>query len=280
LQLYGVGGAAEEGGLATSVLPRESSEEDGLLLIIRNERPIEVAHLAELFSALAKDYRRISNGGELVVVKVSQGSLTALFHHAAGAFTDLNSLITFGKALVAFTKIALGATASASKLIKGKRAGAQTVRSLAKLAFATGGDVEMKYQRSLFGSEEFHLKLTSREAKQIQDIASTKEPPPRAIAKEHKLVVGASMGQIPTASVRQMSDALVRLSKGGEGETILDIQALVDAIVGALAIHDPDKVLQIIAELEGQGQHSIGQLLSDALARAEGNRNTNRPLLT
>ena len=60
--------------MAKSVKPLGLGREEGLLLVIRNERPIEAADLAELFEALAKDYKRISNGGELIVAKISEGS--------------------------------------------------------------------------------------------------------------------------------------------------------------------------------------------------------------
>jgi hypothetical protein len=104
----------------------------------------------------AKDYRKISNGGELIIGRLSQGSLIALLHDAAGVFSDMNSLIVFGKTLVALTSIALGASAGASKLLNGRKAGTQTVKSLAKIASTYDGEVEMMYQRSLLGKEEFH----------------------------------------------------------------------------------------------------------------------------
>jgi hypothetical protein len=258
--------------LAKSAIPREMSGEEGLLLIIRNERRIKVADLAELFGALAKDYRRISNGGELIVAKVSEGSLIALFHDAAGFFTDANSLIVFGKTIVGLTKIALGASAGASKLLKGRRAGTQTVKSLAKLAFATDGEVEMKYKRSLFGGEEFHLKLNSKEAEQIQNIASTKHSQ-LPVMKEKQNLLGAG-------PARLMSDELVRLSKGDDGQTPADVRALIDAIVGTLATHDPDYVFEIITELEAEGQFAVAQLLRDALERSKANHKPNPPLLT
>jgi hypothetical protein len=258
--------------LAKLLKGRELGEEEGLLLVIRNERPISVADLAQLFGDLTKDYRRISNGGELIVAKLSQGSIIALLHDAAGVLGDVNSLIVFGKALVSLTKIALGASAAASKLLKGRKAGTQTVKSLAKLAFASGGEVEMTYQRSLFGKEEFHLKLNSNEAKQIQNIASTK--------KSLLQVAGANPNLLGPASARQMSDALVRLSKQDDGQGLSDIQALIDAIVGTLANHNSDYVFEIVTELEAQGQFAVAQLLRDALKRLKANRKSNPPLLT
>jgi hypothetical protein len=268
--------------LAKSERPRGLGEEEGLLLVIRNERPIELADLADLFGALAKDYSRISHGGELIVVKLSEGSLTALFHHAAGLFTDVNSLIVFGKTLVGLTKIALGASANASKLLKGRKAGTQTVKSLAKLAFASGGEVEMRYQRSLFGKEEFHLKLNSNEAKQIQNIASSQESQLQVTAEKQNLLGSASPHLLGSASASQMSDALVRLSKRDDGQTLSDIQALmlIDAIVGTSATHNSDYVFEIVTELEAQGQFAVAQLLRDALDHAKANHKPNPPLLT
>jgi hypothetical protein len=265
--------------LANSIKPRELSGEEGLLLIIRNERSIEAADLAELLGSLAKDYRKISNGGELIIGRLSQGSLIALLHDAAGVFSDMNSLIVFGKTLVALTSIALGASAGASKLLNGRKAGTQTVKSLAKIASTYDGEVEMMYQRSLLGKEEFHLKLNSREAKRIQDIASAQASSKQIAAQQPTLSESAAPHLLGPGSTRQISDALVRLAKRDDGQTLSDIRALIDAIVGTLAAHNSEYVSEIVAELEAQGQYAVAQLLRDAFERSTPNRNSNPPLI-
>ncbi|SED98271.1 hypothetical protein [Bradyrhizobium erythrophlei] len=256
---------------------RGPSFDEGLLLTIRNERPILIEDLSDLLKDLARDYRKISQGRQLVVLRLSSGSLIALLHDAAGILSDVNSLVTFGKTIAALTKIALGGSAEAAKLLASRKAGTQTVKSLAKIAVTYNGDVEMTYRRSAFGKEEFDLKLSPREAEQIQEVASAKK---LAAARKPSLVGFESPTQLPADSAREISEAVLRLSVNGGSQASHDIQALIDAIVGVLGRHNSDYIAQVIGELEANGQFDIAQLLKDALDRAIQNRKTNPPLLT
>jgi hypothetical protein len=246
---------------------------EGLLLVIRNEHPIRAADFAQLFSDLAKDYKRISNGRDLVITRISQGSLLTLLHDAAGVFGDVNSLVTFGKTLAALTVIALGASAGASKLLNSRKAGTQTIKSLAKMAFESDAEVEMQYQRS-WGKEDFFLRLTPADARQIQQATDEKS----ASVKTRSLIAPEKQKVLGAAQSREIKDALVRIAERGD-ESVSDLQAIIDAIVGILGIHSSTYVFEIVAELEGQGHIAVAQLLRDAFERSTAGRNSIPPLL-
>jgi hypothetical protein len=184
----------------------------------------------------------------------------------------MNSLIAFGKAVAGLTHVALGASVNAAKLFKGRKAGVQTVKGLAKMAFESGGNVELSYKGTVF-KQELLLKISPSDARQIQEAASEK-PQPRIAATARKLLEDRRPLQAEK-SPRQLSHELVKLSGGlAESQSLSGLDAIIEAIVEALGPHNPAYVLDIISELEAQGHSDIADMIRAALERIKAKRGT------
>jgi sugar diacid utilization regulator len=136
------------------------------------------------------------------------------------------------------------------------------IRSLAKLAFASDAKVEMTYKQSILGKQEFHLKLSPNDAKQIQHVARTKEPKQK-IAQLKENPVKPALHPLASSRSREMTDAIVRLSKQ-EGSQFSDLQALIETLVETLGAHHSEYIFEIASGLEVQGQHLVAEMLRDA----------------
>jgi hypothetical protein len=234
-----------------------------LLLRLDNARSIRAADLGELFAALAKDYRQISGGRELIVYRLVEGSLWAIFRDAAGLATGANSIITFGKTIVDMLNSLRG---DRQQLSSGKpTAGLRTIETLLKTATQSGSRVELRYRNSRFRGEEASFTIEPPEAPRLR--AKILEVKRLQRSKKSARFEG---GNVEVTS--HLGSELVRLARSGSDIHLLNTIATVLVSKGAGYL-----VEEIATQLESEGHLEAARVLRSATRDISGP--THRPLL-
>src|SRR5690349_18680832 len=133
--------------------------DNSIVLIIDNETPIPAADLGELFSAFARDYRDLSRGRTLMVVRLEQGSTfiewTDAIFTSAGHY--LKGIAEAAKAIKSLADLALTLKSlfgkhekpkSPTAGRKRKKPGDRTAEAIAKIAAENGCGVRLKHTSS------------------------------------------------------------------------------------------------------------------------------------
>jgi hypothetical protein len=232
-------------------------EQGELVLAFFNERPLPVAELGGVFQVIASDYRRFSKGRELVVYRLTEGSLWAFLRDAAEWISGANSLIEFGQNLVGLFK-SLDSESSPPKRTTGLR----TIETLAKTGSSTGSRIRFSYKRSFFRGEEAAFEIEPGEAPKIEAKALLARRPP-----------GRKSARFAIQDHEAAALELTRLGRSGESAAVLT--TIARALVAAGAGH---LVLEIARRLEAEGHVEAAR----QLRRAESVRSDRRdpPLLT
>lgn len=148
---------------------------DHLVLELLNSMPIRVDDLADLFSAMARDYHTMNPGHYLIVAEIRTGSLTVILKDLLSEISGLNSLVQFGKSI-----------AQMIGTLRGQKPGgaehdepvARTVEKLLTAAERSNARVSLRYE-SQQGStllvqfepnEAPHLAKKARKAKEVKKL--------------------------------------------------------------------------------------------------------------
>jgi hypothetical protein len=151
---------------ASATGPKQPGKSE-LILVLSNDQPLLAADLAELFGNLARDYRKISRGGSLVVDRLIEGSLFAHFKDANSQGPSASNLISFAKTLSSLVATARHGGREAAKAFAGRRrAGVRSVESIIKTAVNSRSRVELDYKGA--DGEQLKLKIEPMEAITLQ----------------------------------------------------------------------------------------------------------------
>jgi hypothetical protein len=232
-----------------------------LVLELRNERPISVGDLSELLGSLARDYRQISHGHELVVVRLFEGSLIAFFRDASELAGGVNDLIEFGKTVASVLSGALGGLGAAVWFRGRKKVGARTVESLTKIAAASDSRVELRY-KGVEGDRLF-LRITPSEARHVQEVIAEATRPGKTTrsgrANRMKLPQSSDMhdAEVDESTLGEFRAALTQLAErtadGQQADS--DVEELLKAFVEVLRRNRMAHLLtSVMQDLEARGQ--------------------------
>jgi hypothetical protein len=231
---------------------------DGELLIglgLGNGQHLPVAELGEFFQNIAKDYKQVNRGHQLILYKIIEGSLWTVFRDAEGLAAGVASIIKFGRTI---SKV-FNAAGKKEAVIK-QTIGARTITSLAKIAAESGSRVAFVHKSSVFRGEEISFTIEPAEAQIIQARISArkaKEPPAKRLQLDH----GA------------LGSELARLARSGGGVEALITIARILVTKGAGYL-----VEEIATQLEEDGQLEAARVLKSQLKSGSGRANP--PLLT
>lgn len=245
-----------------TVLSREPYQpEDGeLLLRFQHSRihPLRAADLGELLQNIARDYKQINRGQELVIYRLIEGSVWAILRDASGLASGATSVVKFGRAIVSlYTAI------RDSHLVGKKKTGIRTIESLAKIAADSGASVEFQYRKSVLRGEEVSFRIEPIEAKKIQaKVLAAKQPPNYGL----KAIAGNSLAPA------RIGSELARLARAGGDSNLLETIARVLVDRGADHL-----VEEIAAQLEIEGHFETAQMLREIVKKRP---DLNPPLLT
>ena len=249
---------------------------DGLILELDSERPPNAEDLGEVFSALARDYREMTNGRTLVVVRVESGSITATLTDAALAaapylaagggdglaiIAAMNTLAEFGGNLKKWFGYAKSDNEKKRLFRKRKRSsGQRSVEAIIEIAANTGGHIRVKYKSEK--GETLDVELTPTEA-----ISARKQPPAEEIKEAHS---ETELQILRSAPVVQR--AIARLAQIDEQNLPpTGVLAVVDVIVAALQAAGAGYFLsEIVSELEMRGFHNIANAMRQHIRRPSG----------
>ncbi len=239
---------------------RPIEPQDGELLIglgVNGQKPLLIEEVGEFFQSIAKDYRRISRGHELILYRVIEGSLWTIFRDATGLAAGVNHIIKFSHTIFDIVA-ALRSGFSVSR----QKAGIKTINSIANIAVKSGARVEFVHRKSLFRGEEDSLVIEPVEALKIQaTIARGKNSPPSIEQIE------ANPDQL------RLGSELADLARSGAGKEILGTIARVLISKGASHL-----VEEIFSTLQEEGHFEAAQILENELRHRSGRASP--PLLT
>jgi len=218
---------------------------DNLVLELKNEAPISVADLARLFDDLARDYRTINRGHELLIVRLSQGSLLTILRDAVEFVSAANSIVKFGRTLSeAYKFIRDGGS-------KKKSVGVRTVESLVRLASNSASAVEVRYRGPL-GDELFVR------ASPVEVGAAQREITRRKLLTTSKKRKDSGLLKIAGTTVPTEFDRLLNAS----GKHSRELEKLVSVVVKFLREHGMSSLLPVLArELESRGNNDAARLI-------------------
>lgn len=259
-----------------------ADEQPALVLLISNEAPLYASDLGELFASLADDYERLTEGRQLVLSSVRQGSLWAIFHDVAGVFGDANALIGFGKSISAVWQIAREGGPRARSLFRTrKKPGVRVVEKLTKIAVNSRSNVDLTYRGP--GGEELILRTSPQEAAPVQETITTLRARPRPA---EFVVTAAPIEAAPRQieDLRGLTDLAKRISVSkqvGDGASS-ELEAILGALLKQLVLHGQQHLAEAMAAyLEAQGHLAAADLIRQLLAGgAPSGPGRNPPLAT
>lgn len=259
-----------------------ADEQPALVLLLSNEAPLYASDLGELFASLADDYERLTEGRQLVLASVRQGSLWAIFHDVAGVFGDANALIGFGKSISAVWQIAREGGPKARSLFRTrKKPGVRVVEKLTKIAVNSRSNVDLRYRGP--DGEELILSTSPQEAAPVQEVVTALRARPRPAEIAVKTApIEVAPRQIE--DLRGLTDLAKRISDSkqvGDGEAS-ELEAILAALLKQLMEHGQQHLAEAMAaDLEQQGHAEAANLIRQLLAGgASSSRGRNPPLTT
>jgi hypothetical protein len=263
-------------------LPTLGSDE--LVVTFANERPLSSDDLGELFIALARDYRQLTGGRTLVVVRVETGSLYAAFTDAVALVApyahDAVELAKAAKGISDFARVLgrlISPPRSSSKIFgRGRKApGVRSAESLLRIAVNSGSEVIIKHTTAK--GETFEAHVTPVEATRLRDEAEARRvslPAPKGRAQLAKPPLALELYK-PS----EIADSLAQLydERAKTGQTS-DLEAVIAAVSATPRNAGAGHFLEMIAnDLFGRGLHELAAIMRAEAQRSQGN--TEPPLL-
>jgi hypothetical protein len=248
---------------------------DALILALDFERPPNAEDLGEVFTALARDYREMTNGRTLVVVRVDSGSITATLTDAAltaapyvaagvgGGLATITAINALGQ-FVANLKKWFGYTKSDTEkkrlYRKGRKSpGQRSVETIIKVAADTRSHIRLKYKSKQ--GETLEAELTPAEA------ISVRAQVPIGETEQVRLASTPRMRSAP-----EVQAGIERLQQiHAQNLSPNQVDAIVEVMVAVLQASGQRYVLlEIASELERRGLHNIASALRLHIHRSSG----------
>ena len=227
----------------------------GFVLTVHNERPLGVADLAELLSALSRDYRQINRGRNLVVTRIETGTihisitdyLIASIPILAGSARYIADSIEIARAGKAIFEFVQSIRNSIEKKRRDRSSGSKdrpwrTLEAMAKVAARNQCNLDLVYSSS--DGEKVEARLTHTEAVKIRrktrDATKSSDGVPEKI--ETEIVVASDVKLIADQIERQGPASLV------------ESHPLIVAVVRLLRQTGNENLVEMLArELESRG---------------------------
>jgi hypothetical protein len=249
---------------------------DALIFKLDYELPPRADELGELFAALSRDYRTMTKGRELVVVRLDNGSVIGHFLDwacSAGPYVkDAIEAAKGTKALYDFAKLLRDAVVK----VKGKKAafaarrkstGQKTIEAGMKIAARTKGTFEFKYTSP--EGEVVEAKMTHTEVLEVIPFPAPAKP----IRAE--IETGVSGAVIQQDVVKQ---AIGRLYDHSGSASQSEKDGIVETLVSVLMNAKLDYLIEVIAnDLSQKGMHSVA---ANLLQKGQGWRSQEPPFTT
>jgi hypothetical protein len=244
-----------------------------IILTFDYEETPAAEDLADVFAALARDYRETSGGGTLVVTRVQSGSITvtvtdailASLPHAQTAavatiavIAAINTVDKFAENLRTWFGRAKTDEGKKRLYKKGKKqSGQRSVEAIINTAAKTRSRAKVKHTKA--NGETLEAEITPSEAVTIKEATASPEPGPKLVATDN-----------PRALIARpdVEFAVERLRQAGsENLSQSQIEAIVEIIVSTLRSSGASHTLPEIAsqlEMHGLGNfaHAIRRHIS------------------
>jgi hypothetical protein len=246
---------------------------DALIFKLDYEVPPPADELGELFATLSRDYRTMTKGRELVVIRLDTGSIIGQFIDwacSAGPYVkDAIEVAKGTKALHDFAKLlrdvvskVKGKKASASRR---KPTGQKTIEAGMKLAAKSKGTFQFKYTTP--EGEVIEAKMTHAEV-----IEATPLPPPMTAIRSE--VQPAIEGAVIHQSV--VDQAIGRLYDRSGSVSQSEKDSIIETLVSILTNAGLGHLIEIIAsDLSQKGMHSLA---ADLEQKSRGGRSQEPPI--
>lgn len=260
--------------LAEPTIP-ESPE---FVLTLDNLRPISAASFSKMLNALGSDYKRIY-GRDLIVVSVTQGSLTTRLRDASKLASQANDVVEFGKNIAKLVAWGIGVGVGAHMTPFESDAPLKSVEAVANVAAQTGSKVEFRYSKG--GKEEIILNITPAQAETVRRKTIQAKRLQRMESENQRALSGASAPRRLTyrqgtadATEHALRSQFVALSyaDGGFHSLQPDVRALIVALVQALSESSGGHRTDSLAmELDAEGNHAAANFIRDIAGGRSGN---------
>jgi hypothetical protein len=257
---------------------------DGIILTFDFETAPPAGDLGDVFAALARDYREISNGGTLVVSHVESGSIIVTVTDAVLAaapyvamavggtvstMAAINTVAKFAENLKTWFGRAKTEEGKKRLYKKGKKSpGQRSVEAIVRTAAKTRSRVKVKHTKS--NGETLEAELTPTDAIEIREATIANEM--RAVEVE----AGIPRALTARPEVRVAIESLRQAGSQNLSQT--QIQTVVDIIVSVLQSSGAGHALpEIASHLEIHGLYDFALAVRQHIRGSSG---TNEPPLT
>jgi hypothetical protein len=258
-----------------------------LVLSFDNARPLAVADLGELFSAIAGDYRQLTRGRTLAVARLETGSLYAYLRDALNEFApyakDALELVKAAKGVKDFALTLTGLFRHAKEhpgdlgeLKLRRRVGERSIEAMVKIAAGSQSVVELHHETG--DGEIIDLKVTPIEAIHIKE--NTR--PQRAKSRSAKTLPQRAGNEPPRGSLSVQPELFQSFD---DADSLLRLYGPLNAYRGSVAepaaIATLAKLListglgalipVIASNLEERGRHKVAEMLrAEARSQSRG----------
>lgn len=251
-----------------------------LILTLDSERPLSAEELGAVFSALARDYREMTRGRSLVVVRVESGSIIAILTDAALAVAPyaagslaviggINALFEFAKNLNKWFGYAKKPRNEHEGLYRGEERspGQRSVEEIIKIAAKTRSHVRVQHKTER--GETLDVELTPQEAK-----SARKQLRAKGGTKKIRRTTTTA-----TLSDEQVEDAIAHMRRMWESSpSPAEAHPVVEAIVAVLKATGAGSLLpKIASELEIRGLHEIAHAVRQHIRPTSGTHESPPP---
>jgi hypothetical protein len=249
---------------------------DELVLTFDFEEPLSAADLGEVFAALGRDYRDMTNGRILVVTSVERGSIIAtLTDHVLAAqpylvagvavIAGINQIAKFAENVLKWIEYAKSKTERKRLTRKGgkKAPGQRSVEAIVKVAAKTRSRVHVKHVTAKGASLEAELMPVEAIAVIEEQTTVETDAAPR--------MPGAHV--VDTLDFRAVADRLQQA--GGASHSPHEVQTVVDIFVGMLEAAGGTHFLpQLVSELEMRNLHTYADAVRQHIRPSPGTQLT------
>ncbi len=222
---------------------------DQLVLELLNNKPIRAQDLADLFSAMARDYRAMNRGHHLIVTEIRSGSLIAVLRDLISGISGANALIQFGKSIGQMIEALKGQIPG---FAKHEGTVARTVEKLLAAAEHSNAFVSLRYEAQ--NGNKLLVEFEPHEAPQLaKKIRKTKEL--KKLGQPNQLNLTDR-----TSIVRAIEDY------GGDKRGI--------EMIAKILVQKGQKrlITEIADELEQLGRHDTAEILRNAIRKPPAHR--------
>lgn len=239
--------------------------EDELVITIYYEVPPRAEDVGELFTALARDYKEMSNGRVLVIASIEQGSIIAVLKdwaiQAAPYLKDAAEFAKGAKALADFGKLLKewvnGAKAGKPKRLPYRRGrkppGQRSIEAIVKIAAENGHSLRVKHTNAK--GEILEIEMEAAQAVQVREMALAD---PSRTAKTQ----GAPRLKGKQLALPDLKRTIDRLYAPDVDPSSGEVRAIIKAVVEVLQAADLTHLIpEIAADLSSRGLHTLASAL-------------------